>query len=253
MPTALKLQEKYGDDLQVLFVECQGATNDQAEAFVWKMKWMGGPAMWTLERPFATVGNGLPETALVGIDGTILMQGYPGDFGSKLEDAIAAEVKKSKKAPEDVPSDLKKAWASFVKGDVAEALAECDKVGTDEAKAAREEFETRTKRRIARAKWQIDNGYLVEADDLLKDLAKSVKGAADLEAAVQAEVDRAAEPARADEREASKAYSAFVKQVSKKKPFDGANVQKAEGLAKKFAGTKSAERAAHFAKLAELQ
>lgn len=253
MPTALKLQEKYGDDLQVLFVECQGASREQAEAFIWKMKWMGGPAMWTEERPFKTVGNGLPETALVGVDGTILMQGSPGMLGSKLEDAIAAEVKKSKKAPDGVPSDLKKAWTSFVKGDVAEALTECDTVGTDEAKAAREEFVTRTQKRIARAKWQIDNGYLVEADELLKDLAKSVKGAADLEAAVQSEVARAAEPARMDEREASKAYSTFVSQVSKKKPFDGPNVQKAEGLAKKFAGTKSAERAAHFAKLSEVK
>jgi len=253
VPSALKLQQEYGDALQVLFVECQGSTRDQYEAFAWKMKWMGGHSMWTEERPFPTVGNGLPETALVGIDGKILMQGHPGDMGKKLEEAIAAEIKKVKDAPAGTPTEVRGAWKSFLKGEIAAALAECDKLATDEAKAAREEFVVRTQRRVARAKWLVDNGYLVEVEQHLGRLAKDVKGAADLEPAVAAEVARLAEPDRAAEREASKAYTTFVAQVAQKKPFEAANVKKAEGLAEKNAGTKSSERAARFVALSKIK
>jgi len=253
VPSALKLQEEFGDDLHVIFVECQGATRDQAEAFTWRMKWMGGRSMWTEERPFATVGNGLPETALVGSDGTILLQGYPGDMGKKIEEAIVAEIKKGKEAPEGTPSALKPVWKTFLKGDVAAALAECDKLGTDEAKAAREEFTTRTERRIARAKWLIDNGYLIDADSRVAQLAKDVKGVAELETKLAAETARLAEPERAAEREAAKSWSTFVTAVAKKKPFEAANVKKAEALAEKYSGTKTAERAARFGTLSKLK
>lgn len=253
MPAALKLQEAYGDELQVVFVECQGATRDQYEAFAWKQKWMGGNALWTEERPFPTLGSGLPETALVGIDGKILMQGYPGNFGKKLEEALAAEIKKAKEAPVGTVASLKKAWATFSKGEIAAALAECDKLGTQEAKSAREDFVTRTSKRIARAKWLLDNGYLVEAENHLGKLAKDVKGSADLEALVNAEVSRLAEPERAAERDAARSVASFFGQVAKKKPFDGPNVQKAESLAEKHAGTKSAERAARFAELSKVR
>jgi hypothetical protein len=201
VPAALKLAEQYGDALQVVFVECQGATRDQYEAFAWKLKWMG-PAntMWTEERPFPTLGNGLPETALVGVDGTILMQGHPGNFGKKLEETIAAEVKKSKDAPAGTPAALKKAWSTFAKGDVAAALAECDKVGGDDGQAAREEFVARTGRRVARAKWLVDNGYAVEAEKHLEKLAKDVKGDAELEGQVAAELARLNDAGMATER-----------------------------------------------------
>lgn len=253
MPTAIKLQEQYGDDVHVVFVECQGATRDQYEAFAWKMKWMGNGAMWTEERPLSTVGQGLPETALIGIDGKVLLQGYPGNFGKKLEELLVLEIKKSKQAPEGAPAPLKKAWSTFLKGNVAAAIAECDKLGGDEAKAAREEFVARTQRRIARAKWLVDNGYVIEADKLASALAKDVKGVAELEPLVAAEVARLAAPELAGEREAAKAIAMHVEQVAKKKPFEAANVQKAESLAKKHAGTKSAERAARLAALAKVK
>jgi hypothetical protein len=248
------LAEEYGDALQVIFVECQGATRDQFEAFVWKQKWMGpANAMWTEERPFQTLGNGLPETALLGIDGKILLQGYPGNFGKKLEEMLAAEIKKSKDAPAGTAAPLKKAWTSFAKGEIAAALAECDKLGTDEAKAAREEFAARTNARVARAKWLIENGFLVEAEKHLDRLAKDVKGAPELESLVNAEVTRMNDPALAAERDAGKAVSALFGQIAKKKPFDAPNVQKAESLAEKHAGTKSAERAARFAALSKVR
>ncbi|MBL8861315.1 MAG: hypothetical protein JNK02_04810 [Planctomycetes bacterium] len=253
MPSALKLQEQYGDALQVIFVECQGASRDQYEAFAWKMKWMGGRALWTEERPFPTVGNGLPETALVGVDGTILMQGHPGGFGKKLEEAIAAEVKKAKDAPEGTPTPLRGAWKSFHKGEVAAALLECDKLGSDDAQLARAEFVARVERRIARAKWLVDQGFPVEASELVGKLAKETKGVPELESKVAAEAARLAEPERAREKEAAKAWDTFVEAVAKKKPFEPANVKRAEGLAEKFAGTKAAERAQRFVALSQVR
>ena len=113
MPASVKLQEEYGDQIQVIFVHCQQATPDQWEAFAWKQKWMGNDAIWTEERPVQTKGSGLPEVALIGIDGTILLQGHPGMLGKKLEDTVAAEIEKARKAPEGTPKELVKAWTSF--------------------------------------------------------------------------------------------------------------------------------------------
>jgi hypothetical protein len=253
VPTSIKLQEQYGDAIQVIFVESQAHTREDYESFAWRMKWMGNNAMWTDERPIPTVGTGLPETALIGIDGRVIMQGNPGGFGKKLEAAIEAELKKSKDAPAGTPEALKKAWGSFVKGDVAAAIAECDKLGTDDAKAARKQFVTVTKQRIARTKWLVENGYISEAEKLSGDLTRGVKGCAELEPLAAAEATRVSATELANEREAAKAWASFVSQNAKKKPFDPAIVQKVEALAKKFAGTKNGERASHLADLAKVK
>ena len=158
MPTAVKHQRELGDDIQVIFVECQGADRDTYEAFAWKMKWMGNAAMWTEERPLPTLGSGLPETALIGVDGTVILQGSPGALGKRLNEALDAEIKKSKQAPEGTPAELKKAWTHFLKGEVAAALAECDKLATPAANEAKEQFNSRMKAKVERLKRLIDEG-----------------------------------------------------------------------------------------------
>jgi hypothetical protein len=253
VPASIKIQEKYGDDVQVIFVESQAHSREDYESFAWRSKWMGNNAMWTDERPIPTVGQGLPETALIGIDGKVIMQGNPGDFGKKLEAAVDAEVKKAKSPPNGTPDALKPAWTAYLKGDVAGALAECDKVASDEAKAAHEQFMSLTKRQIARVKWLIDNGYLSEAENLANELGKSVKGNADLTLLVVGQITRMAAPDMAAEKEAEKAVASFIKDIVKKKPFDPANVKKAESLDKKYSGTKSGARAAHIAELAKVK
>jgi hypothetical protein len=253
VPASIKLQEKYGDDLQVIFVESQAHTRDDYESFAWRSKWIGNNAIWTEERPIPTTGDGLPETALIGVDGKVIMQGNPGAFGKKLEAAVEAEVKKSKAPPAGTSEALKPAWTAFLKGEVAAALAECDKVASDEGKAAHAEFVAIEKRKIARLKWLVDNGYPSDADKLGAELAKSVKGTAELEALVSAQTARLAAPDMAAEREAEKAWSSFVNQIAKKKPFDPANVKKAESLDKKYSGTKAGGRAARLAELAKVK
>ena len=253
MPASIKLQEELGSDVQVIFVECQGTQDDVWEAFAWKMKWMGNDAMWTTERPIPTVGKGLPEVALIGIDGKVIMQGYPGDFGKKFEEAVVAEIKKSKSAPEGTPKELEKAWQLFRKGDLAGALAECDKVTTDGAKALRTELIAMTSAKIERAKWLLDNGFIGEGEKLLNSLAGQVKADATLASAHSDQKSRLATPEMAKEREADKALTSLVGKIAKEKPFEPGNVKKAQSLAEKHSGTRAAERASRLVALAQVK
>ncbi|NUP95588.1 MAG: hypothetical protein HUU28_05425 [Planctomycetaceae bacterium] len=252
MPASVKLQEQYGDDVQVIFIECQNTDKNTYEAFAWKMKWMGNGALWTNERVIPTTGSGLPEVAVIGVDGTVLLQGHPGDFGKKLEETVAAEVKKSKEAPEGTPASLKKAWSTFAKGDVTGALAEADKVGGDEGSAARAEFVRRVEARLARAKRMLEAGDVAETEALVASLQKSCKGAPDLLAQVSELATRIASPELAAEREAAKAWSNFSSKVAKEKPFDEGNVKKAQAIADKHKGTKNGARAARFVELSKI-
>lgn len=251
MPTSVKLQEKYGDDVAVIFVECQNTPRDVWEAFAWRQKWMGNDALWTIERPLATKGNGLPETAVIGIDGTVLLQGHPGDFGKKLDETVAAEIKKSKQPPAGTPKELVRAWKLFLDGDVTGAIAEAEKVAGDAASEAKAEFLRRTEARIAQLTWLVDDGQIGEAEKRAEALAKSLKGH-ELLAKVTEQVTRAAAPEMANEREADKLYTSLVAKVAKEKPFEPANVKKAESIAAKFAGTETAARAQRFVDLSKV-
>ena len=100
MPSSIKLQREYADEITVLYIECQGSTLDQAEAFAWDRGWMGTPAIWTVERPFDVEGRGLPKFALLSAEGKVLMTGNPlavhgkivEEFGMGWIGALGAEV-----------------------------------------------------------------------------------------------------------------------------------------------------------------
>mgnify|MGYP001445454962 CR=1 FL=1 len=130
MPASLKLQEEYGDQIQVIFVESQGATGDAAEKFAFQRKWLSGHSMWTTERPFDSGSRGLPNFVLLSNDGEVLLKGNPMAMKGKIEDAIAAEVRKTKKAPADTPKALEKAWKEFRKGEYSKAITAAQKAAT---------------------------------------------------------------------------------------------------------------------------
>jgi hypothetical protein len=260
VPASLKLQQQYGDDLQVLFVESQGADLATAEAFAWRMKWMGAGAMWTTEAPVQVEGNTLPKFALLDAQGRLLLKGNPMGMKKQIEEAIAAEVRNAKSAPEGTPAKLAKGWSSFVKGEVGAALAECDKAAadaalSDAAKALRAEIVARTNARVARGKWLIDNGYVDEGTELLTKLGKAVKGCADFDDAVAKELARVAAPDKgfAHEVEAAKALGAVRQRMLKDKPFDDGNVKALARVADKYKGTKAGERAAHLVELSKVE
>ena len=254
MPASIKLQQEYGDDIQVIFVESQQYdAGDAVEAFAWRSKWMGTRAMWTEEPPMQSSGSGLPSCALLDIDGKLLLEGNPLAMKKQIETAIAEQVKKAKGGPADAPADVKKAWAMFAKGDIAGALAQCDKAASDEAKAAKDELLARTRSRIARAKWLIDNGFISDATKLLAQLEKATKGEAVVSGEVAEQTLRLLDASLAKEREADAALANLTEKMVKDKPFEPGNIKKLESLAEKHSGTKAGERAAHLAKIAKLE
>jgi hypothetical protein len=257
VPASLELQEVHGDDLAVIFVECQGADDDTAEAFAWRQKWMGTAAMWTTERPMDPEGRGLPAFALLDVEGKLLLSGNPLAMKKEIEEAIASEVKRAKVPPTGTPPELAKVWASFVKGDVTAALAACDKFGEGElgeaAKSLRKEMIARTESRLARASWMGDNGYASDALARLGELAKDVKGNLDFEPKLTKELARLQAADRAAEIEASKSLAALQQKMLKDKPFEDSNAKALAKLAEKHAGTKAGERAARLARLAKLE
>ena len=133
MPAAVKLQSEYGDAIQVILVESQGASDELSLSFALKNKWLGNDAIWTTERPFSTGGRGLPSYALLGPDGKVLLTGNSASDHSKIDKAIAELVKRGSSAPAEAPEALAKAYKLLDEGDFAKASAEARKVG---AKAA---------------------------------------------------------------------------------------------------------------------
>ena len=181
------------------------------------------------------------------------MQGSPGDFGKKFDEAVEAEIKKAKDAPAGTPKELKKAWQLFNKGDVAGALAECDKVGGDEALKAKDDFVARTTARIARAKWLIDDGYITSAEKLLEALEKGVKTDAELGPKI-AEQKNAA---RIDRARAGAGSRQGLRELRGRRRQEEAlrRGQREEGsaIATKHKGTKAAERAERFVALSKVK
>lgn len=253
VPHAVKLQEEFGSELQVVFVEAQSATHEQMEAFALKYKWLGNDAVWTKERPFDSGLEGLPSFVLVGADGTVLEKGRSST--SKTAEAIENEIAAARKPPADAPKELHKAWKHFQKGEVAKALSEARKRGEDEglrdaAETAVATFEAHTGARLGRVEWCIENGYMVEARAQLDDLGRDLKGAGELERR-QAELDSRLQSADlAGEREAAAALERVLVRLHAD-GFDkkGKLAHQLEKLVEEHAGTKAAERARHLLSL----
>jgi hypothetical protein len=261
VPASLKLQEQFGDDLQVIFVECQGADMATSEAFAWRQGWMGTQAMWTTERPVQVEGRSLPKFALLDREGKLLLSGNPLDQKKDIEKAIAEQVKRLKSPPEGTPARLSKAWAAFAKGDLGAALAECDRLAAaDEglaaaAKSLRAQMVAAVEAKVARGQWLIENGYIAEAAELLAELVKATKGCADVEGKVAAELARVTQPDEglAAEAEASRALTALQQKMVKDKPFEEANLRALTKLAEKYASTQAGRRAARLVELAKIK
>ena len=248
---------EYGDDLQIIFVESQRRVDeDGVEAFIWDHKWMGTSAMWTNEAPFNTGSSGIPNFALLSNEGEILLMGHPGAMHSKIEDAIDGEIKKATAIPEGTPKALKKAWKAFMKKDYGKAVAEARKVeakGGEDGEAATVAIGTfidHVEKKLGRADWMIENGYLVEAQDFVKKLSKQIKG-------IDEVVEKQTELTTKFESEELKPEMAAAQALSKlvnalaEDGFDDKLVKKLRKFVKKNEATKAAARAKHLADISE--
>lgn len=251
MPASLKLQEEYGDQIQVIFVESQGATADAAEKFAFKRTWLSGPSMWTTERPFDSGSGGLPNFVLLSNEGEVLLKGNPMSMKSKIEDAIEAEVRKGKKAPADTPKALEKAWKEFRKGAYSKAIAAARKAATkpaveEAALEAAELFEERAGAALDQVAWCMENGYLTQSEDRLKVLMKSLKGQEELLTRAKVLDEELGSEAYEAEWAACKAFEKVMSKVNRK-GVDDRTGKSLEAVAEKHPGTKNGARAARTA------
>lgn len=253
------MAREYGDDLAIIFVESQNNHElEKIEAFAWRHKWMGTSAMWTGERPFNTGAKGIPNFALLSTDGTVLLMGNPLSEHSKIQDLIDAEIAKSKKAPEDTPKSLKKAWKEFGKGNYAKAIAEARKVEAksgDDSKAATDSIETffsRAEKRLQQVSSMVENGEYVQAMDRLSMLAKVSKGVPELDERVAELNEQLGSADLKPEIDAAKALAKLEKMLYED-GFKDKLMKRVESFAKKYEGTRAGERAGYLVELSLIE
>ena len=255
MPSAIKKAREFGDDLAIIFVESQGATQERMERFAWDRGWMGTTAMWTREAPFRTGSRGLPNFALIGADGKILMKGHPMSMQSKVVKAIEEEIKKGKGAPDGAPKSLKSAYKALAKGDYAKAHAAAVKVvakagdDTAAAQAFIESLDTRFGKNVERVEYLLSNGYALRADALYDELRAGAKGNDDFEARAAALTESITSDEVADEMKLDKAFSKLEEKLHQN-GLDEKLLKKVRKLAEKNEGSRVMQRAGRILDLA---
>lgn len=185
------MQNEYGDAVQVILVESQGASDEDAQAFALKMKWLGNRAIWTTERPFSTGANSLPSYALISPSGEIVLTGNSASDHSKIAKAVEEMLKKGSSAPKDTDESVAKLYREMDRGNLAKAVLEAQKIAAKaagkepaveaSAKAVEAAAGAKLDREVARVEWLAKNGRLLQAQTAQEALSKGVKGHADFE------------------------------------------------------------------------
>jgi len=249
VPASLKLLDQYGDDLQVLFVESQGASAPEAAAFVLKQKWLGrANGIWTIEHPCDSGSPGLPSAVLLGSDGRVLFNGNPLDAHKAIMGMIDADIAARRTAPAETQKPLKPAWSAFGKGKIGEALKLVDAIPEkdraalgDSWQSARDTFLKRGQHSVERAQWELDHGYPTRCAARLDAAAKACEGQAELKQSIDALRARLASPEGVAEREAAKSLER-LEAAFYEKGGDDAQRKDLERAVAKNGSTKVAER-----------
>lgn len=269
MSEALVWQSAYGDDLTVLFVEVKKATDLQVTSLALKKKWLGGRAMWTTEVPCRVgVKGALPQFILLSSEGVVLLKGttesyelgYRDAVVEALEDNFREEAERRREGPVDLPERLVPAWEAFADGRIEHALdlahasadgAESDGTVIAAARETQQVFRERLRRRLELAAWQIENGYLLQAEEELDRLEGQLGSEASL-AERHSALDRAL---HAESLNAEWKAAKDLAKLEKKLYASGSKsllVKLLGKLAKKHSGTKSGERAANLFEAAQV-
>lgn len=191
MPAAVKLQEEYGDDLQVIFVESQSSGYERSLGMAVKSGWLGNEAIWTNQYLFSTGGGGLPSFALLDAEGKVVLKGSSSSLHGAMVDEIERLIKANAEAPEGIPSKVAKVYGEIKKGNYAKAKVGAGKVlakpGSKDteaivaaAEAALVKIDTNLTADLSRANWLLDNGYPLRAKELVDRMGKGVKGDPDM-------------------------------------------------------------------------
>ena len=254
MPQSVKEQAEYGDDLAVVFVEVQGHSIEEVEAFGLGQKWLGGKSLWTTERVVQSNARGIPNFVLLDVDGRRILEGNPLAMKKQIDEAIKAQLAIRQKGPTEGPKDLKPVWRDAWKGKFAAALEAAqklaDKPATDDAGAELAEAAAKASTDISaqagaaadRIGRLIETGRYARAAELLGDLEKGVAGSSDLEQRAAELRTRLSSDELEKERDAEKAVLKLERMLFEK-GIDAVPVKTLQKLAEKHEGTKAATRA----------
>lgn len=243
------MQEKYGDQVQVLFVESQGTSPEDTEKFVLQKSWLSEYAIWTNEAPFDSGSRGIPHTVVLGLDGEVLYSASPNE--GAIETILEAQLKLAKKGPKDLAPALAKAWQDFDKGLYAAAIKSLDAVPEGPDKDAADKLAStlvsRAKAKLNRLSWLIEAAEFDQADKLAAQLAKGLAGH-ELEEKAKELSGQLVAKEMAPEREAAKALDKVEKKIAKD-GVDAAALKQLKSVSEKFAQTRAGKRASHMAGL----
>ncbi len=248
------MQEEHGDDLQIVFVEVQGADDAAVERFALGKKWLGTSAVWTTERPVLTNASGIPNCVVLDAEGRVALMGHPITLHKEIEELIQGSKRARAEEPEDLPRELDKAWKSLAKGDFGEAWEDAQGVAgrsqdagvVSYAAELGEKAKSAAANAVARIGRMVDEGWFLEAQDYAEDLAKTVKGLEEQ----SDEVGKWLERLDGDEFEAEVDAAKDLAKLERRlfdKGIDPGMAKRLEKLAEKHAGTKAGERAARYA------
>jgi hypothetical protein len=251
------LQETFGEDLQVLLVECQ--SNDRAKdapdaglAFALGQKWLGGRAMWTSERPFDTGTSSLPACVLIGNDGRVLLSGNPTMLHKEIERQIAAQIDLRRSPPASAESVVRCAWSEFAKDRYARAFravsqAEAENAGDPVQIAAiaraRSAFRQRLDAHVVRVRWLLDHAWFDEAETQLDALAAGLEGSSEYQKDLAELRARLTAPELVSERRAARQLARLRARFYESGGESGDVAREIMRFAEKHAATPTGERA----------
>jgi hypothetical protein len=258
VPHAYKLLKEHGKDgLVVILNESQAADSREAlMGFVLQnfQKYGTDDPFITHEGgPFPSGGEGLPWSAVIGVDGKLLLLGRPGGWGKKLDEALEGEFKKIKEGWGKSPEARKARALMYGKNKLADAaklLADSESKIKDDAKEDFAEAKAELEAKYAALKGAIakllEEGRYLDAKESATSLEKAVKGRPEWESEAAALVAEFKKPDVEKELGLDKALAAIVKSIGDKRPTEDV-VNKLKGLAKKNEGTKVGARAGELA------
>jgi len=260
---SIKLQEEYGDKIQVVFVSVGNDTPEAVQAFALAKKWLGGRSMWTSEEAIDTGLDYIPVAILLDSAGKVQIVANPAEAHSKIVDLIDEDLDQQKKGPEDAPDPVRKAYAEFAKGGWAKAISmaqalidkppttDADKV-VGAAKSALESFNKAIDASFARVDLAVGAGLFDRAQAELDALGKAVKGDANL----TKRLADALAKVNGDDLKAEREAALDLAKLEKKLYENGPEKNSAKSLhafAEKHKGTKAADRAEQLAEIAAVK
>lgn len=176
MPSAVKKdKELSGKGLVTILMERQGADEAALEGFLW-MKFPDCDAFACVNGAVPTPSSGgLPNGALIGVDGKLLWSGNPIRDAKKVEELIAVELDKVKKGWGDTAEARKVRQALYGKSNFAAALAVVQAMPEGEPRTAlQQEVDARYASHKKSVTALQEDGRWDRAHEVCKELVKGV-------------------------------------------------------------------------------